>query len=68
VRATRQRKCTVFWLIRELQIYLNGFWSHRIRPKTAKDPQKVAGEKYDDAAFTIRALTMPRCLRAFTSL
>jgi hypothetical protein len=46
------------WLTLKLRIYLNGFWNRRIRPKTRKDSQKVAGEKYEDLAFTIRALTI----------
>jgi hypothetical protein len=49
------------WLIRDLQIYLNGFWNRGIRPKTRKDSQKVAGEKYEDPVFTMPALTtIPR--------
>jgi hypothetical protein len=58
--------CFISWLIRDLQIYLNGFWNRGIRPKTAKDSQKDGGEKYEDPALTKPALTMPRRLRAFT--
>jgi hypothetical protein len=49
---------TASWLTLKLPVYLNGFWNHGIRPKTAKDSQKVAGEKYEDPAFTMPALTM----------
>ena len=49
-----------FWLIRDLRIYLNGFWSRGIQAKVRKDPQKAVGEKYEDPAFTIRTLTMMR--------
>jgi len=52
-----------FWLIRDLQIYLNGFWNRGIRPKTRKDSQKAVGEKYEIRAFTISALTT---MRAYT--
>ena len=58
--------CFVSWLIRDLQIYLNGFWNRGIRPKAGKDSQKDGGEKYEDPALTTAALTMPRRLRAFT--
>jgi len=47
-----------FGLISNLLVYLNGFWKRGIRPKTAKDSQKVAGEKYDGPPFTMCALTM----------
>jgi hypothetical protein len=60
-------KCTVSWLISELQIYLNGFWNGGIRPKTAKDSQKAAGGKYEFRAFTMATLTMPRRLQHFTA-
>jgi hypothetical protein len=46
------------WLTLKLRVYLNGFWSHGIRPKTRKDSQKVAGRKYEVPAFTMPALTM----------
>jgi len=49
-----------FWITRDLQTYLNGFWSRGIQPKVRKDPQKAVGEKYEDPAFTIRAFTMMR--------
>ncbi len=58
--------CFVSWLIRDLQIYLNGSWNRGIRPKTGKDSQKAGGEKYEDPALTKPALTMPRRLRAFS--
>ncbi len=58
------RQCTVPWLIRKLLLYLTGFLKHRIQPKTRKDSQKVAGEKYGGAAFTMLALTM---IRLYTS-
>ena len=45
-------------LIRELQIYLKGFWNRRIRAKTAKDSQKVAGEKYESPPLTTPAFTI----------
>jgi hypothetical protein len=45
------------WLIRKLRVYLNGFGKHGIWPKTAKDSQKVAGEKYAACAFTMPSLT-----------
>jgi hypothetical protein len=47
-----------YWLTGNLPVYLNGFWNRRIRPKTAKDSQKVAGEKYEIRAFTMPALTI----------
>jgi hypothetical protein len=50
-----------------LQPYLTGFWNRRIRPKTAKDSQKVAGEKYEVRAFTTRTLTMLPPITAFTA-
>jgi hypothetical protein len=49
-----------FRLIRDLRIYLNGFRSRGIQAKVRKDPQKAVGEKYEDPALTIRALTMMR--------
>jgi hypothetical protein len=55
------------WLIRNLRVYLNGFWKHGIRPKTAKDSQKVAGRKYEDLAFTKRALSMMAVLEKRTA-
>ncbi len=57
----------ILWLIRELQIYLNGFCKRGIRPETRKDSQKVAGEKYEDPAFTTSTLTIPRCPTAVTA-
>jgi hypothetical protein len=53
-------KCTVLWLIAKFHIYLNGFWSRGIKPKTRKDSQKAVGEKYEIRAFTISALTTMR--------
>jgi hypothetical protein len=47
--------------------YLTGSWNRGIRPKTAKDSQKAAGEKYEDSAFTTLALTMPPPITAFTA-
>jgi len=47
-----------FGLISNLLVYLNGFWKRGIRPKTAKDSQKVAGEKYGDPPFTKYKLTI----------
>jgi hypothetical protein len=46
--------------MRDLQIYLNGFWSHGIRPEAGKDSQKCGGGKYEGPAFTIAALSMMR--------
>ena len=48
------------WLRPNIRVYLTGFLKCRIRPKTRKDSQKVAGEKYEIRVFTIRALTMIR--------
>jgi hypothetical protein len=44
--------------MRDLQIYLNGFWSHGIRPEAGKDSQKCGGGKYEVLAFTMPAFTM----------
>jgi hypothetical protein len=60
LRGARQRKSAVTRLIRKLLLYLTGFLKRGIQPKTRKDSQKAAGEKYGDAAFTILALTMIR--------
>jgi hypothetical protein len=46
------------WLIRKLRVYLNGFRNRGIEPKTRKDSQKVAGEKYEPRALTTLALSM----------
>jgi hypothetical protein len=53
-------------LIRNPRIYLNGFWSRGIRPKTGKDSQKVVGEKYRTSALTLAAFTMIQHLWKFT--
>jgi hypothetical protein len=44
--------------MRKLRVYLNGFWKRGIEPKTRKDSQKVAGEKYEPRALTTLALSM----------
>jgi hypothetical protein len=54
------------WLIRDLRIYLNGFWNRGIGAKTRKDSQKVAGEKYGGPPFTTVALTTPARLRGLS--
>src|SRR5208337_2291611 len=57
---------TLLWLIRDLQIYLNGFSNRGIQPKAGKDSQKCGGGKYAAPLLTTLALTMPRRLRGLS--
>jgi hypothetical protein len=46
------------WLILNVLVYLTDFQNRRKRPKTAKDSQKVAGEKHETLPFTMPALIL----------